>query len=236
VLKTSAFQIYPAHTITEAETALEVMHPAAIVLDIVLGGMESWDFLVRVRRDDRLRDVPVVIVSALPYRDKGLALGADAYLMKPIDRRTLLDMLAGLHERRRQPLRVLTVDDEDVARYLIRQCLPVPAFEVTEASTAEEGVSRARDERPDAVLLDLVMPGAGGRDALRQLRADPRTAGIPIVIVTSTALDRDEHAALLEQVAAIVMKSDLTRDHLPTVVRRVVERGRATGDRQNSPL
>jgi signal transduction histidine kinase/CheY-like chemotaxis protein len=220
VLKNSAFQVYPAHSVEEAVEALETVRPAAVVLDIVLGGEEAWDLLVRIRRDERLKDIPVVIASTLPERGKGLALGADAYLPKPIDRRMLLDTLTGLHARRRPPVRVLTIDDEEVARYLIRQCLPVPAFEVIEAASTEEGLRRARAEKPEVILLDMVMPGGGGGEVLRELKDDPRTSSIPVLIVTAMALEPAQRDALLADAFAIVGKSDLSRDMLSPVVRR----------------
>ena len=67
-----------------------------------MGGEEAWDFLVRhAGATTDSRGVPVIVVSAMPDREKGLALGADAYLSKPIDRRMLLDTLTGLSDRAR---------------------------------------------------------------------------------------------------------------------------------------
>lgn len=219
ILKASAFQVYPALTRGEAEEALETIRPAAILLDVMLSDSHAWDLLVGIRRDRRLRNVPVIVVSTMRDYDKAIALGADAYLTKPIERRTLLDTLTALQGREHPRLRVLTVDDEEVARYLVRQCLPAPAFDVIEAATGDDGISRALADLPDVVLLDLAMPGMGGVETLQRLKSDARTAPIPIVIVTSSALDIGERARLLEHAAAIVSKSELARDILPGVVR-----------------
>ena len=218
LLKSSAFQVYPAASVRQAEAALAEIDPAAIVLDVVLGGEEAWEFLAHLKRDQRTRAIPVVIVSSLAQRDKGLALGADAYLMKPIERRVFVDTLTGLLARQRPPIRVLTIDDEEISRFLIRQCLPIPAFEVSEAESSEEGVRRARAESPDVIVLDLVMPGENGRETLRRLRADPGTRAIPVVIATTAPLeDRDTHT-LLEDAVAVMSKADLSRESLPRVV------------------
>jgi signal transduction histidine kinase/CheY-like chemotaxis protein len=219
VLRTSSYQLYPARTAAEAAHALDVVTPAAIILDLVLSGEEAWDLLVRLRDDPRTRDVPIVIVSALPEQRKGLTLGADAFLVKPVERRTLIETLAQLQTKMQPAVRVLTVDDEEVARFLIRQCLPVPAFEVLEASNAEEGLRRARVEHPDAILLDLAMPGAGGREVLKQLREDEVTRNIPVVIVTAAALDEGERTSLLSQASAIVSKADVSRETIAGAVR-----------------
>ena len=222
LLKGSAFQLYPAHDAREADEALAVMRPAAIVLDLMLDGEAAWDLLVHLKRRAETRDVPIVIASVLAERDKGLALGADAYLIKPVERRVLLDTLAGLHARLQPPVRVLAIDDEEVARFLIRQCLPVPAFEVIEADRADDGLRRARAERPDVIVLDLMMPGMDGAEALGRLRADAATAGIPVVIATASALDPPRRAELLEQACAVLSKAEITRDTLPAAIRQAL--------------
>lgn len=225
IFRGSTFQLYPAYTVSQANDALREIAPAAIIMDLVIGGEEAWDLLIGLKRDDQTRQIPVIIVSALAQQEKGIALGADAYLVKPVDRRALMDTIAGLQARTRPVLRVLTIDDEEMARYVVRQCLPVPAFEVTEASTAEEGLRLARADHPDVILLDLIMPGLGGRATLADLRGNPITRDIPVVISTGAELQADEERVLLEQATAILLKRNLSRVTLPGVVRQAVERG-----------
>jgi two-component system cell cycle response regulator DivK len=81
------------------------------------------------------------------------------------------------------------------------------------------------------VLLDLAMPDMPGSEVLKRLGDDPITAGIPVVVVTAMALDARQHAALLEQAAAIVFKGDLTRDVLAAAVRDVARRAPAGAGR-----
>ena len=223
IFRDSPFQVYPAYTLRQAEEALRICEPVAVVMDLVLGGQESWDFLIRLKRDERTRHLPVVIASVLTQQEKGLALGAAAYLVKPLDRRTLIDTISGLQARSHDAVRVLIVDDEPMSRYLFRHCLPVPAFKVSEAASAEEGLFRARSERPDVIVLDLVMPGMDGRDALAALRSDPATSGIPVVVSTGLELSDDETRALLQHATAILPKRNLTRTTATTIVRQAME-------------
>ncbi len=225
IFRTSPFQVYPAYTVRQAREGLQICDPIAIIMDLVLAGQEQWDYLIQLKRDDATRQIPLVIVSALPQQEKGLALGADAYLVKPVDRRVLIETISGLQARTSPALRVLTIDDEPMARYLIGQCLPRPAFDVSEASTAEEGLSLARSNRPDVILLDLVMPGMDGREMLAELRRDPATNDIPVIISTGIDLDAAETRALLETATAILPKRNLTRATVPAVVRQAVEHG-----------
>jgi CheY-like chemotaxis protein/anti-sigma regulatory factor (Ser/Thr protein kinase) len=222
IFRFSPFQVYPAYDVRQAEEALQTFLPAAVIMDLVLGGEEAWDFLMRLKRDERTRRIPIVIVSAVSRQEKALALGADAYFVKPIDRRALIDTVSGLQARTRPGIRVLTIDDDQMSRYLLRQCLTDPVFEVIEAASGDEGHRRARAERPDLILLDLIMPDKDGRETLADLRRDPATSDIPVVICTGVELDGEETQALLQHASAILSKRNLTRTSAPAAVRQAL--------------
>ena len=223
VLRSSAYQIYPAYTLHEAEIALQQMLPAAVILDIALGPEDVWGLLVRLRRDERTHKTPVVVISAGNQSEKALALGADAYLSKPIDRRALLDALTSLQARTVRPLRVLSIDDEDVARYLVRQCLPPPAYEIVEAGDGPTGLERAETEQPDVVILDLVMPGMHGWQVRQALQEREQTRDIPIVILTSQPLEDAAREAREHDVFAVLSKRDLSRTTLGRTVQAAAQ-------------
>ena len=222
VLKGSDFQVYPAQTVAEALSAFERIRPAAIVVDLVLAGEEAWELIAGLKRRDDTRTIPLVVISSLPEREKALAFGADAYLVKPVERRMLLDTLTQLHARQQPPVRALVIDDQDVARFLVRQCLPLPAFEVIEAESGEEGLRCAAAERPDVILLDLVMAGMHGREVLRRLRGTDATRSIPVLIVTSTSLGPDDRRSLEQDAAGVLSKADLSRETLREAIRKAM--------------
>jgi signal transduction histidine kinase/CheY-like chemotaxis protein len=228
VLRSSAYQIYPAYTVHAAETALEHMQPAAIILDVVLGPENAWDLLVRLRRHPRTSDTPIVVISTADDRTKAISLGADAYLPKPVDRRALLETLTRFQGRTVRPIRVLSIDDDEVARYLIRQCLPPPAFDVSEATSGEDGLRCVAGERPDVVVLDLMMPGTDGWQVLKALHRADGTRDLPVVIVTSHTLDPEERSRLADAFA-IVSKQDLSRRTFAPVIQAAAGRNQAQG-------
>ena len=166
------------------------MAPAAILLDLVLAD-EAWDFLIRLKRNQRTRHVPVLVASVVDAGDKALALGADAFLVKPIQRAMLIETLNGLHARMHPPIRVLVVDDEESARYLVRRCLPAPGFEVIEVADANDAVRRASTDAPDVILLDLVMPACRATSCWRSCGGSAHHCDIPVVIATGATPDRD---------------------------------------------
>jgi signal transduction histidine kinase/DNA-binding response OmpR family regulator len=235
VLRSSAYQIYPAYTLHDAESALQHIQPAAIILDIVLGPENAWDLLIRLRRHPKTVRTPIVVVSSGDDRDKAIGLGADAYLPKPVERRSLIETLTRLQGRTIRPTKVLTIDDDEVARYLVKQCLPAPAFDVIEATGGENGLARARDEHPDVVLLDLRMPGMDGWHVLEQLRREDATRTTPVVIVTSHALEPADRDGL-QEAFAVVSKQDLSRSTLAPVVHAAAEKDATRQDEAIPPL
>lgn len=118
--------------------------------------------------------------------------------------------------------RVLVIDDEEVSRYLIRQTLTAARFEVQEAAGGMEGLRKAREQGHQAILLDLNMEGMNGFEVLRQLKADPATSPIPVVIVTSKALRNDEKEALERSASAVLSKEFLSRPDAATHIQAVL--------------
>jgi CheY-like chemotaxis protein len=101
--------------------------------------------------------------------------------------------------------RVLLVDDEDDIRFVARASLErLAGWDVLAASSGAEGIEIARAEQPDAIVLDVMMPGMDGPATLGELRADPATAAIPVVFLTAK-IQAEERRRLEELGAAGVV-------------------------------
>jgi signal transduction histidine kinase/ActR/RegA family two-component response regulator len=111
---------------------------------------------------------------------------------------------------RRSP-RILLIDDDEIYRYLVRTRLAEARFAVQEAAGGTEGLLQARTQRPDAIVLDLVMPEMSGFEVLARLKQDPLTADIPVVVLTSKTLNSEEERMLAPHAARIVSKQMLSR-------------------------
>ncbi|GAB6043544.1 response regulator [Endothiovibrio diazotrophicus] len=82
---------------------------------------------------------------------------------------------------------ILIADDEETLRTLVRVTLEDPAYRILESGDGEEALTRVREECPDLVLLDWMMPGMSGIEVLEAMRDDPSTAAIPVVMLTARA-------------------------------------------------
>lgn len=108
--------------------------------------------------------------------------------------------------------KVLVIDDDHKARYLMRKYLERGPYQLLEAATGAEGIRFARTERPAVILLDFLLQNMTAFDVLDELKADPATRGIPVVIVTSQLLDADDRKRLAAETEAILSKDSLSRE------------------------
>jgi two-component system cell cycle response regulator DivK len=91
---------------------------------------------------------------------------------------------------------ILVVEDNDKNRKLVRDLLTVKGYRLLEAERGEDGLRLAREQLPALVLMDIQLPGIDGIETLRQLRADPATAAIPVIAVTASAMTQDRQKIL----------------------------------------
>jgi two-component system cell cycle response regulator DivK len=112
---------------------------------------------------------------------------------------------------------ILYVEDNEFNRKIVRQLLAQTKYRLREAMDGESGVSTAQDEPPDLILMDVQLPKMSGLDATRQLRADPRTAAVPIIVITSYALSGDAQKAKDAGATAYLAKPYSPRDLLAKI-------------------
>ncbi|HKA61522.1 MAG TPA: response regulator [Methylomirabilota bacterium] len=109
---------------------------------------------------------------------------------------------------------VLYVEDNEFNRKIVRQLLGRTSYRLIEATDGEAGVSTARAERPDLIIMDIQLPRLSGLEATRQLKAAPETADVPIIVITSFALAGDEQKARDAGAAAYLAKPYSPRELL----------------------
>ncbi len=213
-LSGSGFRVIPARSIAEAREAVRHVTPAAVVLDVMLDGETSWQFLEELKRDPRTRDVPTLVVTVLDRERKARALGASEFFVKPVEQQWLLRKLQAITAQRDdRPVRtVLVIDDDEVSRYLVKRLLEESPYRVLEAADGPDGVLAAREYRPDVIILDFVLRTATAFDVLDQLKLDPDTRAIPVIVSTSRQLEEQERRRLSSEAAAVVAKDRLSRE------------------------
>ncbi|HEX6087417.1 MAG TPA: response regulator [Thermoanaerobaculia bacterium] len=219
-LTTAGFLPIRARHGDEALRIAKEVHPAAVTLDLALPGMDGWEVLRRLKSDDATRSLPVVIVSMMDNRDLGVALGADDYFVKPLDRARLLERLHAIAARHGTK-RLLVIDDDESVHALLDEDLSPLGYAIENAASGEAGLKAAEERAPDVIILDLMMPGMSGFEVAGSLKDNPRTANIPILVLTSKEISSADRALLQPKVSSFVQKGTSAREQLVRELRRV---------------
>jgi two-component system, cell cycle response regulator DivK len=112
---------------------------------------------------------------------------------------------------------ILYVEDNEYNRKIVRQLLSKTSYRLLEAMDGEAGVAAALAERPDLILMDVQLPKMSGLDATRRLRAEPATASIPIIVITSFALGGDDQKARYAGASSYLAKPYSPRELLARI-------------------
>jgi two-component system cell cycle response regulator DivK len=119
---------------------------------------------------------------------------------------------------------VLYVEDNEYNRKIVRQLLSRTSYRLREAPDGEAALGMVAQERPDLILMDVQLPNMSGLDVTRALRADPATADVPIIVVTSFALSGDDHRAMEAGATAYIAKPYSPRELLALIQKFLAER------------
>jgi adenylate cyclase len=205
-LERAGFAAVAAHGGQEGLRLVRELRPAAVTLDILMPDLDGWTVLAAIKGDPTLASIPVVLLSIVDQKNRGYALGAADYLVKPVDRAKLVETLTGICGPTAG--RALLVDDDEVVRRSVRQALEPIGWKVTEAENGQAAVESLTATRPDVIILDLMMPKMDGFEFLDELRGQPDRQDIPVVVITAKDLTDEDRNRLNGGVERIIQKSD----------------------------
>jgi len=214
-----------ARTGNEALAKARELQPAAITLDIILPEVDGWEVMTRLKSDASTSGIPIVVVSVVDNPELGLALGAIDYFVKPVETRELIARLNRFNLKEKTAdgeVRVLVVDDEAANRSWLARALEPAGFTVLPASGGREAIDLAKSQKPDLVLLDLMMPEVTGFDVVEALRADPETRETPIMVLTATNLTEADKRSLNGRVSEILSRKSVASSDIVGLLKRVV--------------
>ena len=183
------------------------LQPQAILLDILMPGADGWQILHDLKSNPRTVEIPVILHTVVDKKTLGFQLGASAYLLKPLDPvvvREVLDQVTGQAEPHSK--RLLVVDDDPNVTDMLRQFLEETEYILESEKDGLGGLEAIRNNRPDILLLDLMMPGLDGFGVIEKLRADPQTRDLPIIVISAKDLTANERTWLNEKVESVIKK------------------------------
>src|SRR5262249_23165983 len=146
-----------------------------------------------------------------------------------VDRAWLLFMRETRTGAARSLRRVLLIEDQPAMRYVLMQLIDPAQHVIEEADSGASGLASARLATPDVILLDLGLPDMSGATVLRELKRDPDTRHVPVVVVTGSRLEGEDLAAVRAGCADIVNKDILTRERISQALLRCTPASSAEG-------
>ncbi len=210
-LRASGFRVIGAATGEEGLKLAAARRPRAVIVDGILPGIDGPAVIRRLRLDAALRRTPCVLLTAtkeLDFELRALDAGADAFVHKDEDLDVILAKVQAVLRSTlvpspdeatslSAPKRILTVDDDASYRELLANALRSEGYDVVAARSGEEALELVSVQSVDCILLDLAMPGIGGKETCRRLKEWPGVRDIPVVILSAV----EDRASVLEGLA-----------------------------------
>jgi DNA-binding response OmpR family regulator len=204
---------YGVITATSGEKGLRLAftrRPAALIVDGVMPGMDGATVIRQLRLDSALRGLPCLLLTASEEQGaelEALDAGADAFVRKEEDMGVILARLAAMLRTARtapeatsslaSPKRILAVDDSMTFLHELASALHDERYDVALAHSGEEAIEMLSVQNVDCILMDLMMPGIGGQETCRRIKASPTLRDIPLIMLTGV----EDRQALIDGLA-----------------------------------
>jgi len=231
-LKRAGYEVVYVENGPRALEKASHLQPLAILIDGQLPPSGAPALVRELRKDPRTREIPMVLLAAPD--GPPMAIAECEVLTKPIDRQQLVqlmvrfDLMADGKRARKMPANVLVVDDDPQAVSLVKAILKPFNVRVSAVDTGRAGIEQALRNKPDLVILDLVMPDVDGFDVVAAIRRDKEMSRTPILVHTAKNLTAEDRMRLEGKVESVVEKAEFQPERfLELLLKRGERRKRA---------
>lgn len=203
------------------DKALEI-RPAAITLDIMMPGKDGWQVLQELKSTPATQDIPVIILSIVDDKNRGFSLGAAEYIVKPINKKVLLNKLKNL-EKLARIKKVLIVDPDQETRELMAGFLSEAGVELTAAANSREAMDALNRTKPDLIIVNLILPDSeSGLDLVKHVKTEEKTKNIPFILITEKDLSGEQIMKLNGGIQAILNRGLLEENVLLAELKEII--------------
>lgn len=214
-LTESGYTVEIAANGVEALEKAKLWKPDVITLDILIPVKDGWQVLRELKEHPLCKEIPVIIISMVDERNVGFGLGAVEYFVKPVQKDDLIAAVKKVESvASRNSAKILVIDDDKSVTDLVEIILEAEGCTVIKAHNGKDGLALAEKEKPDLIILDLVMPEMSGFNVAYQLKHNSATFTIPVMIMTSMEIDDETREQLEGFVVSLMKKSGFTKRDL----------------------
>ncbi len=194
--------------------------PNVIILDVMMPQKDGWSLLREMKDDPELKSIPVVMHTIIDNRNLGFAIGAQDYLIKPVNPDLLVQTLKR-YTQTSQTLNILVIDDDPNQRDMLSRIFVKEGWNVRTAEGGRSALSLLEQSLPDVMILDLMMPAMDGFEFLKLVKENEQWSSIPVLILSSMELTNEDYDRLTGSVAGILQKKELDPQQLLVVIQRL---------------
>jgi len=207
IVRARRLKVVVTHSGEEGIALARAHRPQGIVLDVKLPDTDGWSVMERLRNDPVTREIPVHFVSGVDSKERGLALGAVGYLMKPATHAELARAVRALTpSAARDSRRILVVEDSVAEGESLCALLERQSFSAERVGSAREALDQLETRHFDCMILDLGLPDMDGLAVLETLRARGGNDAPRVIVHTGRALSKRETQQLEAYAEAVVLK------------------------------
>ncbi|MDD2853469.1 MAG: response regulator [Desulfuromonadaceae bacterium] len=181
--------------------------PSAIILDVMLPGMDGWSVMRCLKDNPATRHIPVHFITCLNERQKGMAMGAVGFFTKPVTPDQLEELFNTIEKNVAKSLRrLLVIEDNRVEAESMTSLLQERNLEISVANSGAEAINILGREQMDCIVLDMGLPDMSGFDLLEHIHRSEQLRSLPVIIHTGTDLSHEEEVKLQHYAKSIIIK------------------------------
>ncbi len=204
-LSQKGYRVLEAANGREAIEMVKTHLPNLITLDVVLPDISGIEIASKLKDDPDTRHIPILIISVLEDKEGAHKAGVNDYITKPFKGETILEKISLL--LRNPKGTILVVDDDKALVESITHDLNHKGFSTSVAHDGEEALRVIQSNPPDLIILDIMMPKMDGHQVIKELKKKPKTAHIPIIVLTGVEIDGEQITTLSLEATDYITKS-----------------------------
>jgi len=198
ILEQSGFEVMLAEDGKKGLKYAKSENPDLIILDVMLPDINGFSICRELKQDPNYSAIPIIMMTAVGAKPDSYTEqiakehSADYYIAKPVDSKKMIEVINDLLAKEKPTrtkegvkARILLVDDDPDFLDATKQILIANKYEVITAKDGEEGIAKAKHDKPDLIILDVIMPGKDGYTVCYELRKIPQTRPLPIIMLTA---------------------------------------------------
>ncbi len=185
----------------------DLYQPSAVILDVMLPGMDGWSVMRSLKDNPATRHIPVHFITCVDERQKGMSMGAVGFYTKPITTEQLDAAVRSIEDSVARTLRrLLIIEDNKTEAESLNLLLQDRNLEISVATTGAEAMDLLGRKPMDCIVLDVGLPDMSGFDFLEHIRQSDKLRSIPVIIHTGRDLTREEDVKLQHYAKSIIIK------------------------------